>query len=297
MWKKIKNTPSGDYPAYIIIYGLLIAIVILTLYPLFYVFVGSFMDPYELLRNGINLDVSTWSLDSYSKIFSNSDIVVGFKNSMIYSFTFATLSVIITLLFAYPLTQKELKSRKVINYAMIITMFLGGGLIPTYLLIRNLGMLNSPLAIIIPGLFNVWNIILVRTFIKGIPADLQESAKIDGASHFIYFFKVLLPLCVPIIAVIFLYSFVGMWNSYFDAMIYIDDRSLQPLQLVLRRILIQNEVPPGMIAEQQAANQLAMLAEQLKYASIVVSSIPLLIMYPFFQKYFEKGAMVGSIKG
>lgn len=297
MWKRIKNTPNGDYAAYIIIYGLLFLIVLLTLYPLFYVFVGSFMDPYELIRSGINLDVSTWSLDSYSKIFANSDILVGFRNSMIYSFIFATLSVTITMLFAYPLTQNELKSRKIINYAMVITMFLGGGLIPSYLLVRSLGMLNSPLSILIPGLFNVWNIILVRTFIKGVPKDLQESAKIDGASHFTYFFKVLLPLCVPIMAVIFLYSFVGMWNSYFDAMIYIDDRSLQPLQLVLRRILIQNEVPPGMIAEQQAANQLAMLAEQLKYASIVVSSIPLLIMYPFFQKYFEKGAMVGSLKG
>jgi putative aldouronate transport system permease protein len=157
-------------------------------------------------------------------------------------------------------------------------------------------MLNTPWAILIPGAVNVWNIILARTYFKSIPYELHEAAKVDGASDLLIFFKIVLPLSKPIIFVLAMYAFVGQWNSYFDAMIYLEDPKLQPLQLVLRSILIQNQTGPGMISDQQAMAELKKLSEMIKYSSIVISSLPLIIMYPFFQKYFEKGVMVGSLK-
>ncbi len=176
-------------------------------------------------------------------------------------------------------------------------MFFGGGLIPTYLLISNIGLLDSMWAVILPGSFSVWNMIIARTYYRGIPSELREAADVDGANELVFFFRILLPVCVPLIAVLILWQFVGMWNSYFDAMIYLNSSSKQPLQLVLRAILIQNEPDPGMIADMQSTAQRAQLAELLKYATIIISSLPLLVMYPFFQKYFDSGIMVGSVKG
>ena len=158
-------------------------------------------------------------------------------------------------------------------------------------------MVNTVWAVLIPGAFNVWNMILARTYYQSIPAELREASAIDGANEIQHFFKIMMPVCKPIIAVLALWSFVGMWNSYFDAMIYLNDANLQPLQLVLRSILVQNTPQPGMIADIQSTAEMAKVAEQLKYATIVVSSLPLLVMYPFFQKYFDEGIMVGSVKG
>ena len=176
-------------------------------------------------------------------------------------------------------------------------MFFGGGLIPTYLLISNMGLLDTMWAVILPGSFNVWNMIIARTYYKGIPSELREAADVDGANELVFFFRILLPVCTPLIAVLILWQFVGMWNSYFDAMIYLNSADKQPLQLVLRAILIQNEPDPGMIADMQSTAQRAQLAELLKYATIIISSLPLIVMYPFFQKYFDSGIMVGSVKG
>ena len=176
-------------------------------------------------------------------------------------------------------------------------MFFGGGLIPTYLLISNMGLLDTMWAVILPGSFSVWNMIIARTYYKGIPSELREAADVDGANELVFFFRILLPVCTPLIAVLILWQFVGMWNSYFDAMIYLNSADKQPLQLVLRAILIQNEPDPGMIADMQSTAQRAQLAELLKYATIIISSLPLIVMYPFFQKYFDSGIMVGSVKG
>jgi putative aldouronate transport system permease protein len=176
-------------------------------------------------------------------------------------------------------------------------MFIGGGLVPTYLLVKNLGMLNTVWAIILPGSINVWNIILARTYFQQLPAELEEAAIIDGANELQIFFKIMLPLAKPIIFVLFLYAFVGQWNSYFDAMIYLNDADLQPLQIVLRKILIQNQPQQDMIGSATQMAEMAQLAELIKYSTIVISSLPLLIMYPFFQKYFDKGMMAGSLKG
>lgn len=158
-------------------------------------------------------------------------------------------------------------------------------------------MVNTIWAILLPGAFNVWNMILARTYYQSIPKELREASQLDGASEIQHFFKIMIPVCKPIIAVLALWSFVGMWNGYFDAMIYLNDADLQPLQLVLRSILVQNTPQPGMIADIQSTAEMAKVAELLKYATIVVSSLPLLIMYPFFQKYFDSGIMVGSVKG
>lgn len=294
---KFQSLPFSDKVGYIFIYTLLISLLLITLYPLIYVVLASFIDPTSLQVDGINFHKENLTLYGYKAILTNPAIVRGFVNSMIYSFTFAVFQVAICMSFAYPLSQKSLKGKKVINALMIVTMFFGGGLIPTYLLIKQLGMLNTVWALIVPGAFSVWNIILARTFIKGLPTELEEAAKIDGTSHFQYFFKILLPLSKPIMMVIFLYAFVGQWNSYFDAMIYIDDDKLQPLQTVLRQILIQNQLPTDTYSAQQAMAELAKMAASVKYAVIVVSSIPLLVLYPFFQKYFTKGVMLGSVKG
>ena len=265
--------------------------------PMLYIVAASFMDPVTLQNNGITFDVSKWTLTAYERVMSNASIWIGFKNAVIYSVVFTVVSVIVTLLAAYPMSRPDFRGKKFFNVIFVITMFFGGGLIPTYLLISKLGLLDSMWAIILPGAFSVWNMIIARTYYQGIPEDLWEAAQVDGANELVFFFKILLPVCAPIIATLALWQFVGMWNSYFDAMIYLNDSAKQPLQLVLRSILIQNQPESGMISDMQSTAQRAQLAELLKYATIIISSLPLLVMYPFFQKYFDSGIMAGSVKG
>lgn len=278
-------------------YMLLGVFVLIILVPLIFVVIASFMDPNVLNSQGISLDISNWTLDGYKRVLENKMIGTGFINSMIYSISFAVLSLIVSILAAYPLSKKEFVGRNFFSIFFMITMFFGGGLMPTYLLINKLNMINTIWAIIVPNAVNVWNIILIRTYYQSIPSELREASSVDGASELKHFLSILLPVCKPILAVILLWQFVGMWNSYFDPMIYLDEARLQPLQLVLRSILIKNTPEPGMIADIQSAAEMSKLAELLKYSTIVISSLPLLLMYPFFQKYFEKGVMVGSVKG
>ena len=278
-------------------YIILAIFVLLIIIPLVYVLIASLMDPIELSNSGITFDFSKWSLEGYVRVFKDDMILRGFFNSMFYSISFALISVTVTLLAAYPLSKKEFVGRKFFNTLFIITMFIGGGLMPTYLLMDKLKLINTVWSILLPGAINVWNIMLAKTYFKSLPKELREASAIDGASEIKHFFKIILPVCKPIIAVLLLYQFVGQWNSYFDAMIYLDDASLQPLQLVIRSILIQNTPATGMIADIQSTAAMAKIAELLKYSTIVISSLPLLIMYPFFQKYFDKGILGGSIKG
>ena len=272
-------------------------IVLITVVPMLYILVASFMDPKALFSKGISFNPSDWTVEGYQRVFSDKSILRGFINSLVYSFGFATLTVLVSVFTAYPLSKKDLVGRRWFNYFLIITMFFGGGLVPTYLLVKDLGMINTVWAIIIPGAVNVWNIILARAYFQGLPDELVEAAVIDGANDLQIFFKIMLPLAKPIMFVLFLYAFVGQWNSYFDAMIYIKDPNLEPLQLVLRKILIQSQPAKDMIGAQAAMNEMKRLAEMIKYATIVISSLPLIVMYPFFQKYFDKGIMAGSIKG
>lgn len=278
---------------YILLGLFVVAIVI----PMIYIIVASFMDPITLQNKGITFDFEKWTLTAYERVMSNAQIWIGFKNAVIYSVVFTVVSVFITLLAAYPMSRTDFKGKGFFNTIFVITMFFGGGLIPTYLLISNMGLLDSMWAIILPGAFSVWNMIIARTYYQGIPAELQEAAEVDGANEITYYFKILIPVCTPVIAVLALWQFVAMWNSYFDAMIYLNDSAKQPLQLVLRSILIQNQPESGMIADMQSTAERAQLAELLKYATIIISSLPLLVMYPFFQKYFDAGIMAGSVKG
>ncbi|NJJ41296.1 carbohydrate ABC transporter permease [Paenibacillus apii] len=274
----------------------LILAVLMVLLPLIYVVIASFMDPSVLLNQGLSFHISDWTIEGYKKILTNPAMIRGFGNAIFYASAFAILTVMVSICAGYALSDERLKGRGFFMTLFLITMFFGGGLVPTYLLVKNLGLLNTVWAVIIPGAVNVWNIILSRTFFKGVPKELREAANVDGASEMKIFMSIVLPLSKPIIFVLALYAFVGQWNSYFDAMIYLDNPNLHPLQLVLRSILIQNQVDPSMISDQLAMAEMKKLSEIIKYAAIVVSSLPLLVMYPFFQKYFEKGVMVGSLK-
>ncbi|MBR2259493.1 MAG: carbohydrate ABC transporter permease [Blautia sp.] len=278
-------------------YILLGLFVVAILIPMIYIIIASFMDPITLQNKGVTFDLEKWTLTAYERVMSNKQIWVGFKNAIVYSLLFTGISVMITLLAAYPMSRSDFKGRGLFNLIFMITMFFGGGLIPTYLLISSLGLLDTMWAVILPGAFSVWNMIIARTYYQGIPIELKEAASVDGASEIMYYFRILLPVCTPVIAVLALWQFVAMWNSYFDAMIYLNDASKQPLQLVLRSILIQNQPESGMIADMQSTAERAQLAELLKYATIIISSLPLLVMYPFFQKYFDSGIMAGSVKG
>ena len=289
--------PAEDKVIMVIGYAILILFCIAIVFPMIYIILASFIDPVTLQNQGLTFDFSKWTTTAYERVLSNGQIWIGFKNAVIYSVVFTVLSLVVTLLAAYPMSRSDFKGKGFFNAIFMITMFFGGGLIPTYLLISRLGMLDTIWAIVLPGAFGVYNMIIARTYYQGIPKDLQEAAEIDGANEMVYFFRVLLPVCTPIIATIAMWNFVGMWNSYFDAMIYLNSASKQPLQLVLRSILIQSQPEPGMVSDMQSTAQRAQLAELLKYATIIISSIPLLVMYPFFQRYFDSGIMAGAVKG
>lgn len=296
--KSMLRRCSGQDRALLITgYILLGLFVVAIIIPMLYIVIASFMDPITLQNKGITFDFSKWTTTAYERVMTNSQIWIGFKNAVIYSVLFTVVSVIVTLLAAYPMSRSDFKGRGFFNIIFIITMFFGGGLIPTYLVMSNLGLVDSMWAVILPGAFSVWNMIIARTYYQGIPTELREAADVDGANEITFFFKILLPVCTPVIAVLALWQFVAMWNSYFDAMIYLNDSAKQPLQLVLRSILIQNQPESGMISDMQSTAARAQLAELLKYATIIVSSLPLLVMYPFFQKYFDSGIMAGSVKG
>ena len=289
--------PAEDKVIMVIGYAILILFCIAIVFPMIYIILASFIDPVTLQNQGLTFDFSKWTTTAYERVLSNGQIWIGFKNAVIYSVVFTVLSLVVTLRAAYPMSRSDFKGKGFFSLIFMITMFFGGGLIPTYLLISSLGMLDTIWAIVLPGAFGVYNMIIARTYYQGIPKDLQEAAEIDGANEMVYFFRVLLPVCTPIIATIAMWNFVGMWNSYFDAMIYLNSASKQPLQLVLRSILIQSQPEPGMVSDMQSTAQRAQLAELLKYATIIISSIPLLVMYPFFQRYFDSGIMAGAVKG
>ncbi|SHO43799.1 carbohydrate ABC transporter permease [Anaerocolumna xylanovorans] len=276
---------------------LLIIFLLLIIIPVIYILLCSIMDPATRSSVGVSFDIKHWTLEGYRRVFEDANTWRGFRNSFVYSVSFTVISVGVTLLAAYPMSRNDFMGRKFFNVIFVLTMFFGGGLMPTYLLMDQLNLINTVWAVLLPGALNVWNLILARSYYRSIPTELREAAEMDGTSELQYFFKVLIPVCTPIIAVLCLYQFVAQWNSYFDAMIYLDDQKLQPLQLVIRAILVQNQINPNLVANMEKIAETAKLADLLKYSTIVISSIPLLLMYPFFSKYFEKGIMAGSVKG
>lgn len=294
---KTLNYDGRDRFFKVINIALLLLVIASILLPVGYILIASFMDPTVLINDGISFDVKDWTVDGYMRVLADSSILRGFFNSFVYSLGFGLMNVLVTMTAAFPMSRKDLIFRKPLMIFFGITMFFGGGLVPTYLLIRNIGLLNSPWALILPGSLSVGHLLLATVFVRGLPDEMLEAAKIDGANDIQVFIKLILPLSKPIMFVVFLYSFVGMWNSYFEAMIYISSPDLEPLQLVLRRILVQNQPQANMIGSQTAMAEMQKIAELIKYSTIVVSSAPLLIMFPFFQKYFEEGVVQGAIKG
>nr|WP_237690878.1 carbohydrate ABC transporter permease [Paenibacillus caui] len=279
-------------------YILLTLIMLTVLYPLYFILIASISDPNLVYSGEVWLFPRGFTWDGYDRIFNDSSIWRGYANSILYAVVGTLIGVSLTVLAAYPLSRKDLVGRGTIMWFLLATMFFSGGLIPTYLLIKDLNMLNTIWALALPGAGGVFNIIIVRTFFQSsLPDEMWEAASIDGCSNWRYFLSIVLPLSKAIIAVMVLYHIVGFWNGFFDALIYLNDEKKYPLQLVLRNILVQNQVNANMMVDVESYAAKMRVTELIKYGVIIVSSLPLLILYPFLQKYFVKGVMIGSIKG
>lgn len=278
-------------------YIFLSIVALLVLYPLVFVVSASFSNPQYVISGEMWLWPKEFTLDAYEKVFKNKEIINGFINTVKYTVAGTALNVVMTILAAYPLSRRDFKGRGFIMAFIVFTMFFSGGLIPTYLLIRDLGMLNTFWVMIIPNAVAVWNIIIMRTFFQGIPTELEESAKIDGSGNFRILWSIVLPLSFPVIAVMVLFYSVGHWNSYFQALIYLQDEDKFPLQLILRQILIQGQTDDMIKGTSESFLQQQLSVEGLKYAVLIVANLPMLMLYPFLQKYFVKGVMIGSLKG
>ena len=296
--KKVKlyNSPA-DKALMAVVWAMLIFVLIVTLVPILFIIASSFSDAKAVSAGKVFLLPVDFSLDGYKVIFQSPNILRGFVNSIAYTIVGTIVSVSLTLLAGYPLSRTDLKIRKPIMFLFTVTMFFSGGMIPTYLVVSKLHLIDSFWAMILPSAMGVWNVILIKTYIQSsIPQEIFESASIDGCSDWKYFTKMVIPLSKPIIAVMILLYAVGKWNDFFSGLIYINDAAKQPLQLILRNILILND-SAGMslsLAEQMNRQELKTL---MQYSLIVVSSLPVMILYPFIQKYFVKGIMMGSVKG
>lgn len=282
----------------VFIYIILFFITLLVLYPLFFVLIASISAPETVMRGEVWLWPKELSFVGYERLFANSELVRGFLNTLLYTTTGTALNVLMTIAAAYPLSRVDFKGRHVFTLIIVFTMFFSGGMIPNYLLVKELGMLDTIWAIIIPSAVSVWNIIIMRTFFQSsIPKEMQEAAFIDGASNMRVLLRIVLPLSGPILAVMVLFYAVGHWNSYFSALIYLSDRANYPMQLFLREILVQGQMQEMVDISDDSLARSLMDAEAIKYAAVIVTNLPMLLLYPFLQKYFVKGVMIGAIKG
>lgn len=288
----------GDRVFNVMIYVVLSVITLIVLYPLVFVLSASFSDPQTVLRGEMLLWPKGVNLNSYAKIFQNHDILTGYSNTFLYTSIGTLINLVMTILAAYPLSRKDFVGKNAIMAIFVFTMFFGGGLIPTYLLIKDLGMLNNFWVMIIPNAVSIYNIIIMRTFFQqSIPYELQEAATIDGCTNIQILSRIILPLSMPIIAVMILFYAVSHWNAFFNALLYLSDKNKFPLQLILREILIQGQTSDMVKMSTESAIKQQREVEGIKYAVLVVANIPVLILYPFLQRYFVKGVMIGAIKG
>lgn len=277
---------------------ILLVFAITILYPLVYIVSASFSSPLAVVSGRVWLLPVQPTLEGYAAVFKHRLIVSSFMNSIYYMAVGTSINVVLTLMAAYVLSRKNFMPRNIVMALFVFTMMFSGGLIPTYLVVKELGMIDSRWALIIPGALAVWNMIITRTYFQmTIPEELLEASQIDGCSDFTFLRKVVIPLSGPIVAVIALFYAVGHWNQYFSALLYLKSQSLYPLQLVLRDILVQNEVDSSMISDVADTMARDSLRELLKYSLIVVSTLPMLVIYPFIQRYFVKGMLIGSLKG
>lgn len=292
-----RRKPS-DWAIDIIIALILVLVVFIVIYPIWFIIIASFSDQSAVSAGQVRVIPHGFNVYGYKTMLSDSRIWIGYKNTIIYSVLGTLLNLAVTMPAAFALSRREFKPRRVLMLLFTITMFFSGGMIPSYLLMKQLGLLNSMWVFILPGAVSVWNLIIARSFFEtSIPEDLHDAAQIDGLSYFGYFFKVVLPLSGAILAVIGLYYFVGHWNDYFTGLIYVNDQSKLPLQNVLQQILLANQTQQMGHDSALVGLEAQRFADQIKYGVIIVATLPLLIIYPFLQKYFEKGVMVGAVKG
>ena len=287
-----------DKVYYIIVYTISFILLLAVLYPMILILSSSFSSPNAVSTGRVTLLPVEAGLQGYKAVFKDSRIAIGYRNTIFYTVAGTLINVTMTLICAYPLARKKLPHRGFFTFFITFTMLFSGGMIPNYLLLRNLHMLNTIWAMIIPGAFAVYSMIITRTFIAtAIPDELLEATQIDGCNDIKYFFLFILPLSKAVIAVITMQYAVGHWNAYFNAFIYLTRKELYPLQVFLREILVMNQIATSDIVDPETAMAMQGLADLLKHSLIVISSAPILCIYPFFQKYFVKGVMIGSIKG
>ncbi|MDR1565822.1 MAG: carbohydrate ABC transporter permease [Treponema sp.] len=295
---KPKGIREGSRIATVIMYVLAVFVIFITLYPMYYVLILSISDPRYAMTMRVYTVPKGFEITAYKILTADLKIWRSFANTVMYAALVTVGMVVTSILGAFPLTYKSLLGRKYVNMFLLITMFFSGGLIPNFLLLLKLGMYNKPTALIVPFVFSVWNIILTKAFLSSIPETLREVAKIDGANVYQTLLRIYIPLATPIMAVVAVYTIVGTWNSWFPALVYMPGLDWQPLQLLLRRMLVLSTAA-GDVVDAAAAREMAqrqMAYAQLKYAMIIFSSLPVLFTYPFFQKYFIKGIMLGSLK-
>ncbi|MGI6654382.1 MAG: carbohydrate ABC transporter permease [Christensenellales bacterium] len=295
--QKITN-PKEDKLLYAVVYSILFLFALCILYPIIFIISASFSDGTEVQLGRVYLLPVKPTLDGYQAVFSHKNVLIGFRNTLFYTLAGTAINIIVTLLCAYPLSRKDMPFRGFFMFLFVFTMFFSGGLIPSYLLVTQLRMINTVWALLLPGAMSVYNMIITRTFFdSNVPVELLEASQIDGCSDARYFFSILLPLSHAVVAVIALFYAVGHWNAYFSALIYIRDPNLQPLQLILRNILLATRISLNEFEDPDLMEGKIGLEYLVKYALIVVSSAPIIALYPFIQKFFVKGVMIGSIKG
>lgn len=288
----------GDRWVMTSIYIFLGVISLIVLYPIYFVTIASLSNPEDVMLGKVWLWPMDLSLVGYERIFENNELMQGYLNTILYTFFGTALNVVMTIAAAYPLSRQDFRGRNVFTIMIVFTMFFSGGMIPTYLLIKDLGMLDTFWTIILPTAVSVWNILIMRTFFQSsIPKELQEAAFLDGCSNMKLLVRIVLPLSGPVLAVMILFYAVGHWNSYFNALIYLSDRDKYPLQLFLREILIQDQMQNMVDLGSDTYSKSLMEVEAIKYAAVIVTNLPMLLLYPFLQKYFIKGVMIGAIKG
>ncbi|WMJ88989.1 carbohydrate ABC transporter permease [Anaerocolumna sp. MB42-C2] len=296
---KRSKIKEGNRFVTIFIYLLVIAICIITIYPMYYVLILSVSAPEAAARMDVYWYPKGFFLDAYKMLVGDWEMWRAYLNTILYTVPTTFLMLVTSVLVAYPLTYKRLMGRKYVNMFLLIPMYFSGGMIPAFLLITKLGLYGNPLSQIIPASFSIWNIILMKAFFSSIPEGLREAAKIDGAGVLRILKDIYLPLSKPILAVIAVYTIVGTWNSWFNALIYLPRTDWQPLQLFLRRILVESTRQVSEVLSPEMAAEMVkrqMSGAQLKYAMIIFTTLPILFTYPFFQKYFVKGVMLGSLK-
>ncbi|MDR2536952.1 MAG: carbohydrate ABC transporter permease [Treponema sp.] len=295
--RRIRDT-AFDRAFVMFIYIMLSLTLLIVIVPIIFIIAASFSDPQAVISGEVWFWPVRPTLRGYEAVFKNPKLMTGFFNSFFYMIVGTVVNLIMTMLCAYPLTRKEFRARNVISVLMVFTMYFSGGMIPTYIVVRKLGLIDTRWAMIIPVALSVWNVILCRTYIAStIPDSLYESATMEGCSPFRFMISIVLPLSAPIMAVLALYYGVSHWNTYFNALIYLNKAELAPLQIVLREILVLSKIDPIMISDARELAAKQGLSDLLKYSVIIVGSVPVMIIYPFVQKYFVTGVMIGAVKG